>query len=396
MERRRSLLMAGGTVLVALGAAQYLQTGSAESAAALATVPHAGSTASDNSATGLAPTPPAALAVSARSGAAVAMGGSHAASAPAMTGMTQATAPAHSLLAQAPVGAMSGKPTLDLPGTDPLTLASGSTAVKQSTAETSSNPAIADSAIVSRDSLAPSTLLPTGPDSLTLARATGAESAAADPTSAAFTGPDTSPQMPQHDRAASEDCPVLLDLFADGNAMLALTLTAPCLPNAGVVLGHAGMAVTYQTTATGSLFLDLPALDAKGEVSIRFPDGTEVVAAAPVPELATLRRFAIQWTDGDSFALATDAPVTTLGTTATVLPMFAQIVTLPSDATPLSIEAEVTDLTCGREALGAAFYSEGGKVRTSDLAVALPDCDGEGGYVVLNNPVADMKLAAAE
>lgn len=200
---------------------------------------------------------------------------------------------------------------------------------------------------------------------------------------------------PEQAKPAAE-CPVTLDLFANADAMLSLSLTAPCRPNEGVVVTHATMGVTYQTTATGSLFLDIPALDAKGDIRIRFTDGTEVQAAAPVPELAAMRRFALHWIEGDSLSLATDAPVITLGTAATVLPMYAQVVTLPAAETPLAIETEVTDTNCGREALGAAYYSEGGNVRIADLTLALPDCGSGGGFVVLNNPVAEMKLAGIE
>lgn len=192
------------------------------------------------------------------------------------------------------------------------------------------------------------------------------------------------------------DCPIGLEAFAADGAILSITLTAPCRPNQGVVLRHSSLSVTYQTTATGSLFVDLPALDQKGDVSIRFSDGTEVSTAVPVPDLAGLRRFALQWIEGDDFTLVTKAPVVSLGSAATVLPMYAVVTTLPAADTPLSIETPITATACGREALGAAFFAEGGKLRIADLSVALPDCDAEGGFVVLNNPVADMKLASTE
>lgn len=202
--------------------------------------------------------------------------------------------------------------------------------------------------------------------------------------------------LPAAEPAADANCPVTVDLFADADAMLALTLTAPCRPNEGVVLRHAGLSVTYMTTATGSLFVDIPALDVKGEITVRFPDGTEVAAAAPVPELAGLRRFALQWIDGDRFNLSTDAPVVQLGTAATALPMYALVATLPDPATAIAIEAPVSAEYCGREALGAAYFSEGGTLAIADLTMALPECDSAGGFVVLNNPIADMKLAAID
>lgn len=194
--------------------------------------------------------------------------------------------------------------------------------------------------------------------------------------------------------AAAPACPVTLDVFASDEGMLSLSLTAPCQVDQGFVLRHGGIAVTYQTNASGSFFLDMPALDAKGEVSLRFADGTEAAATAPLPDMADRHRLALQWLEGDSFTLTGDGAVVSLGADATVLPMYAQIITLPSPDASLTIEAPVTATSCGRESMALAVYSEGGRVTLSDLSVALPDCDEEGGFVVLNNPVPDMKLAA--
>ncbi len=194
--------------------------------------------------------------------------------------------------------------------------------------------------------------------------------------------------------AKAPDCPVTLDAFAADGAILSLSLTAPCRADQGFVLRHGGIAVTYATNAAGSFFLDLPALDAAGEVSLRFADGTETATAAPLPDMADHQRLALQWLDGDSFTLSGAGAVTTLGTKATVLPMYAQIITLPAPDAAHSVEAPVTPLTCGREMMALAVYSEAGNLTLSDLSVAMPDCDAEGGFVVLNNPVPDMKLAA--
>lgn len=431
MNRRRNLFLAGGSVLIAFGAGQYLQSGSAQSAAALRPLPAAGSFARTGEPPPSAAAPVAVaqaddrlppvteagtaapayvnasqppfsserLAASAKDSADTAQAPSSFTAPKGLGVAAPDDHPSATLLASASAVASANGTSSDTDPIAPARVSAVTGAVAGRTASVSLDTHALP--VVTRDSLSPATLSPAGAADITLASATITDARAGSPapdgstaTPAAFAESDPTTQP---DPAASSDsCPVTLDLFADRDATLALTLTAPCRPNEGVVLRHAGMTVTYQTTATGSLFLDVPALDAAGDVSLRFPDGTEVTATAPVPELATLRRFALQWVDGDSFALVTDAPVTTLGTAATVLPMFAQVVTLPDPAAPLSIETEVTDRTCGREALGAAFYSEGGRVYSSDLALAMPDCDGAGGYVVLNNPVADMKLAAAE
>lgn len=290
MDRKRSFIMAGGTVLLALGAGQYMQSGTAQSSAAMVPVPQ------------VAP-PPA---------------------------LRQAAA--------TPLAAHEPAPRMAQPQATPVALTT---------------------------------------DALTEAPAPKAEVA---------------PPLPA---PMADACPVELDAFASADAVLSISLAAPCQPNQTVVLAHAGLTVTYQTTATGALFADIPALDPAGVLSIRFPDGQSAEVAAPVPEVASLRRLAVQWMEDDNFALTGAGPVTSLGTVSGPVPMQARLIDLPDSTAPLAIEAEVTPRTCGRELLGEVLFSEGGRVTRADLTLAMPDCDGAGGFVALNNPLPDMKLAAA-
>ncbi|AWB49915.1 hypothetical protein HYN69_16655 [Gemmobacter aquarius] len=211
----------------------------------------------------------------------------------------------------------------------------------------------------------------------------------------------------------ADPCAMSLEVFAEEGAMLGVTLLAPCQANARVVLRHGGLAVSMQTLATGSLFATLPALDIAGAVEARFDDGTALDAAAVVPELAGLRRFAVQWQEADRFALngfegkadygdaghrtAANGGVLALGDPASKPALLAEVYTFPDPETArVSIEAEVSDTTCGRELLGETLFSAGGAVQSSDLTLAMPECDAMGGFVVLNNPLPDMTLAAAE
>lgn len=284
MDRKRSLMMAGGTVLLALGAGQYMQSGTAQSSAAMV------------------PIPPIATAAPLR------------------------------IAAATPLAAH----------------------------ENPSEPVITPVALVDEP---PQPLSQSEPEPAPLA----------------------------------DVCPVTLDAFAAADAMLSISLSAPCHPNQTVVLQHAGLAVTYQTTATGALFIDIPALDPAGALTLRLPDGTEVHATAPVPEVTALRRLAVQWMAGDRFTFRGDGTQISLGTLSGPVPMQAQVITLsPDPSTPPAIEAEITRETCGREMLGEVIYSADGTVTRADLSLAMPDCDGIGGFVALNNPVPDTKLAATE
>jgi hypothetical protein len=229
------------------------------------------------------------------------------------------------------------------------------------------------------------------------------------------TTPEPAPiPTPAPEPLAAAACPVTLDVFAETGGMIGVTLTAPCHPNERVVLRHDALAVALRTTATGSLFATIPALTQTGDIALRFADGTEHAGAAPIPELADMRRIAVQWMADDRFALnafeggadygqpghitAGAGPLhVALGDPSVDLPMLAEVYTLPAKANPrLTIEAAVTATTCGRELIGETLFSDGGKVTVAELTMAVPDCDELGGFVVLNNPLSDMKLALAE
>lgn len=213
--------------------------------------------------------------------------------------------------------------------------------------------------------------------------------------------------------AADDPCAMSLEVFAEDAAMIGVTLLAPCRAGQRVVLLHGGLAVSMQTLATGSLFATLPAMEATGAVEARFDDGATLQAAAAVPELAGLRRFAVQWQDTDRFALngfegkadygdaghrtVLNGGVMALGDSSAKPALLAEVYTFPDpEDARVTVEAAVGDATCGRELLGETLYSSGGVVRVDELTLAMPACDATGGFVVLNNPLPDMTLAAAE
>lgn len=224
-----------------------------------------------------------------------------------------------------------------------------------------------------------------------------------------------------------EACPVTLDVMASAQATLDITLIAPCRASQRVVLRHGGLAITATTSVTGAVFASLPGMDAAGDVSVLFSDGQMVDAAAPLADLALYRRFAVQWMAEDAFQLNAfengagygeaghvsasnpqrrlpNVPLrggylSLLGDATSVVPMLAEVYTFPMDrAQPveLTLEASVTAATCNRELLGEMLLSEGGRVTKTDLTMATPTCDGIGDVLVLNNPLPDLKLAAAK
>ena len=235
--------------------------------------------------------------------------------------------------------------------------------------------------------------------------------------------------MPLSARPATPECTLTLDLTAEPGAMIGATLLARCHPGERIVLQHAGLAITGQTTATGSLFLGLPALEALARVEVKFGNGDHVSAAVELPDFAGLQRFGVQWQAGsDAFQLqafeggasygdaghkSADNPgsspigkdpmgqgyLSLLGDPTTALPMLAEIYTFPQKpalGAEVVIEAPVTATTCGHEMLGETLSSTAGRVTVTELTLAMPECDAVGDFLVLKNLAPDMTLAAAD
>ncbi|MFN4130601.1 MAG: hypothetical protein ACK4GC_12435 [Paracoccaceae bacterium] len=225
--------------------------------------------------------------------------------------------------------------------------------------------------------------------------------------------------LPVPKLAEVPDCSVKFDLLPQPDAMLGISLVAPCQPDQRVVLKHAGLAVTARTSASGALFTTLPALTAVAEVEVGFAGGEKVRASLPMPDFADIQRFAVQWQDGDSFQLhafenganynqpghisasftgtsGKTGKITALGDSTVNLPLMAEVYTFgPAASAELLLEAAVTQATCGREILGEAILARGGSVEVVDLTLAMPDCDAIGDFVILKNLLQDMTLATA-
>ncbi len=225
---------------------------------------------------------------------------------------------------------------------------------------------------------------------------------------------------------ADTACPVTMKVAAAPQAMIGISIMAPCAPEARVMIDHEGLAITGQTDATGSLFLSIPALAVDASVTAYVAEADPVSETLRIPALATLRRFGVQWQDTDAFQVhafengadygdeghlsaadprtpLTGAPpaggyVTLLGDAQVTLPMMAEIYTFPATGTANSdvlIEAAVTEATCGRTVQGETIMTLAGEAFLTELTLAMPDCDGVGDILVLKNLVTDLTIAAA-
>jgi hypothetical protein len=224
----------------------------------------------------------------------------------------------------------------------------------------------------------------------------------------------------------SRNCPVSLDLTAAPKAMIDVTLLAPCSPEERVVIRHGGLAITGKTSLTGALFVSIPGMEEESVVSVLMPDGKDISAEISLPDLPIYRRIAVQWMDKDTFQLhafedgaiyggkghisaanpgnklagipSKSGFMAFLGDDSVALPMLAEVYTYPIDLgvpVELTIEVDVSEVTCNRELLGELLLSEGGTYGATDLTLATPECDAIGDVLVLNNLLPDLKLATA-
>lgn len=258
------------------------------------------------------------------------------------------------------------------------------------------------------------------PDAVTPDAATSVVQADDAETPAAETPAPVSPIIPattpstQPTETADVACPVNLKIAAAPQAMIGISIKAPCAAEARVVIEHAGLAITGQTDATGSLFLSIPALAVDATVTAYVDDADPVTESLRIPGMMTLRRFGVQWQDKDAFQLnafengadygdaghvssnnphtpLTGVPpaggyVTMLGDDAVMMPMLAEIYTFPAGGTAnadVVVEAIVTDATCGRTLRGETVMTLAGKANVTELTLAMPDCDGVGDILVL-------------
>lgn len=189
-----------------------------------------------------------------------------------------------------------------------------------------------------------------------------------------------------------------LTLAPAAGAMLALDLTAPCLPAARVELRLGALTFAVQTDAEGRYQGMAPAMTRSTIVQALLPDGTELTAGAEVEGLASFGRVAL--IAGASAALhlsaAPGGEIIALGDPAARPALLAEVHSIAASApeAEVTLVADLTPATCGAD-LRAAFW-RAGEPAPVPVTLAMPECDGIDGAVLLPLPAAPLALAAAD
>jgi len=190
------------------------------------------------------------------------------------------------------------------------------------------------------------------------------------------------------------------------------------------------MFFTDKTLDDGSLSLTVPSLATNAVFIFAFEDGEGAVAQTEVPDLNAFNRVVVQWRGTAGFELHAREFGAEYGTTGHVWrnadnlsmeplldgsggyvhslgnidvsePRVAEVYSFPADMSgrngqiDLSVEAEVTARNCGLEIEAQTLELDtDGRLRSQNLTLAVPGCDAIGDFLVLNNVLEDMKVAA--
>jgi len=231
------------------------------------------------------------------------------------------------------------------------------------------------------------------------------------------------------DTAKETSCAVDAQAVPVAAAMVRLTVDAPCLPSEHVTIHHHGIMFSEVTSDKGQLSLTIPALAQDASFIVAFPLGEGTVAKTSVPEVSEYDRTVLQWKGDAGFQIHArefgaaygstghlwqETPgsltkvemgeggfLTRHGNTSSAEPLMAEIYTFPRNIQNrtgdvlLTVEAEVTAENCGLEVEAQALeLLPDGQIRSRNLILPVPSCDSVGSFLVLNNLLENLKVAA--
>lgn len=229
----------------------------------------------------------------------------------------------------------------------------------------------------------------------------------------------------QSNRSTSSDptkCALSARARAVPGASARLTVKAPCHSNERIEVHHSGLKVTQKTDKNGRLDLTIPALSEYAIFLISVDDQTGTVATTHIPDMAEYTRIALQWqgdTDLQIHALEFGAnyggaghvsanthsggsgSVVHLGQSGFGDAQNIEVYSFPISQTDqtgsieLTVEAEVNDANCGHDlALQSLELRGDRRLRSRDLTLTMPGCAQTGQFLVLNNLLQDLTIAA--
>lgn len=230
-------------------------------------------------------------------------------------------------------------------------------------------------------------------------------------------------RLPAMALSAPIDCAVSAQATPAPLATVDLTFTAPCNSSERLTVHHSGLMFTAATDGDGKLSVQVPALVEHAVYIIELESGSGAVATTQVRDLDQVDRVALQWTGNSGFEIharefgadygqvghvwsgvediGRASQVLRLGDAHQLAPRMVEVYSFARDrietdgTVALSVEAEVSAINCGRDISAQTLELRGDRgLRTRDLVLSMPNCNAIGDFLVLNNLVEDLKIAA--
>lgn len=232
------------------------------------------------------------------------------------------------------------------------------------------------------------------------------------------------PQLPKDPQVPELGCTSLANAAPSKHGFIDLHVAAPCQQNKVVAIHHAGLVFSDRLGPNGTLDTIVPALSENATIVIEFEDGGGTVATAHVRDVGDIERIALQWEGDPVFSLhamegdaefgddghlwagaepgqGASRKFMRLGNPDVPDPRMVEVYTYPAgsrdtrDNVSISVEAEVTAFNCARnidvQAIEMRWDSQ---IRTHGMSLKMPDCGAVGDFLVLNNLMEDLKIAA--
>lgn len=210
-------------------------------------------------------------------------------------------------------------------------------------------------------------------------------------------------------------------------AFVRLHVSAVCLPESRVTVHHNGMLFTARMDGTGNLDILVPALAERAVFTFTFDGDQMAMAMTRVPDIAGYNRVVLLWRGDAGFELHARESGATYGTVgrirqgvlddtpgsgsggyllrlgggSTALPMMADVYSYPTSMSgddrqvDMAVAVQVTARNCGREVAARVLeFRDPGPLHTRDLLLPVPPCDAGDEYLVLNEVLEDLRIAA--
>lgn len=211
--------------------------------------------------------------------------------------------------------------------------------------------------------------------------------------------------------SAEAACSPTLSAAQMVDALIELSLDAPCHPDERLVISHNDLVFSAYTNAEGAYSAFIPALSADAKIDVFLAEDIYLQAALTVPEADDHVRVALQWSGEARFALHAyhdgashgesghvhalrpfdpnleESFLISLGEPRGPEPMIAEIYSVPAtfaDKSRLEIEFQFTEQQCGQDF--SAFLADNRTASHSalkEISFAVADCPSDAGLAIM-------------